>query len=99
MVHTLADITGTGAAVALASSRIVANWIQFTIPITQASGVTTNTAMVRVGDKNVTASRGTAVPTSGMLFPPIADGQYLDLSQVFAFIANNDKLQVTYGVL
>src|SRR5690348_10761860 len=99
MVHSIADITGNGTAKALASTRTVANWIQFTIPVTQATGVTTNTAAVRVGDKNVSATQGTVVPVFGMLFPPISDGQYLDLSQVYAFIATNDKLQVTYGVL
>jgi hypothetical protein len=99
MVHTLADITGTGAAVALSVARVQANWIQFTIPVTQSTGVTTNTAAVRVGDKSVSATRGTSVPTTGMLFPPIAEGQYLDLSLVYAFVGNNDKLQVTYGVL
>lgn len=99
MVHSLADFTGTGAAVALSATSVRCNWIQFTIPITQSTGVTTNASAVRVGDKTVSATRGTAVTTSGMLFPPISDGVYLDLSQVFAFIASNDKLQVTYGTL
>lgn len=99
MVHTLPDISGTGVAVALASTRTVANWIQFTIPVTQSTGVTTNSAAVRVGDKNVSATRGTVVPVFGMMFPSIAEGQYLDLAQVYAFIANGDKLQITYGTL
>lgn len=99
MVHTLADIAGNNQAQKLSSTRIQANWIQFTIPVTQSTGVSMNASAVRVGDQNVSSSRGTSVPTTGMLFPPISEGQYLDLSLVYVFVATGDKVQITYGVL
>lgn len=103
MVHSLADITGTGVAVALAagppSKNTKANWIQFTVPSNAAGSAGTNSAAVRVGDSLVSATRGTQVPLNGMMFPPISDGVYMDLTLIYAFIATNDKLQVTYGVL
>ncbi len=75
------------------------SWIAFTVPSNAGTGVGSNSAAVRVGDSAVSATRGAQVPIQGLIFPSMAGGQYLDLTQVYAFIGNGDKLQVTYGVL
>ena len=94
---TVADITGSGAAVQIATSG-AAQWVQITAP----SG---NGAVVRFGDSNVSISRGAIVAAGGGQFlPPIpvgpsagaATGLY-QLSTIYCYIANGDKVTVTWG--
>lgn len=104
MVHTIPDITGNGTAIALGTKLVAgqpskANWIQFTVPLAGNGATGTNSNMVRAGEGKVSATQGAAVGLSGLLFPPISDGVYIDLNQINVFVASNDKVQVTYGTL
>ena len=99
MVHTLPDFTGNGTTQPLAVTRMMANWIQFTVPLAPNGSTTTNSAAVRVGDQFVSPTRGTQVTIFGMLFPATSDSASLDLSQIYFYAATGDKLQVTYGKL
>jgi len=85
---TLPDITGTGAAVALASSHTYAHWVQITAP----AG---NGAAVYWGDANVSTSRGSVIAAGGGQFLP-ASGPVYDLSTVYVYVATGDKVKVTY---
>lgn len=92
MIQTLPDVTITGSAQALAAASKRCRWITVFAP----SG---NSADVRVGDSNVTTSRGRSVPKgTGMDFPPQADdptGAY-DLADIYVIGTSNDKLTVTF---
>ena len=91
-ISTLTDISGTGSKVALATSGS-ALWVQFVAP----AG---NTAVVRVGDTNVTTTRGTAMAAgSGFLLPRISgtNQQLYNLSQIFVLVQSGDSLTVSYG--
>jgi len=93
--YTLPDITPAGTKVALASvvtgtlpTRAV--WINMT-----ASGTT-----VRVGDVNVSSTRGQSLPT-GIPFNthPRGDNpqQPYDLATVYVIASSSDKVSITYG--
>jgi hypothetical protein len=94
--YTLPDITPAGSKVELgtaataAGAPIRAVWINMT-----ASGTT-----IRVGDTNVSGTRGQALPT-GLPFnthPRGANDQTpYDLSNVFVFGSSSDKVSITYG--
>lgn len=93
---TLSDITGTGATVQLTASSTVVRWAQLVTP-------TGNAAVVRWGDSNVTSTRGAIIAAGGGQFvPPNPFNQnapqqntYL-LSSLYVYIANGDKVTVTY---
>lgn len=62
-LSTTADITGSGAAVQIATTG-AARWIQITTP-------SANAAVVRFGDSNVSATRGASIaPGGGQFLPP-----------------------------
>src|ERR1035438_7857810 len=64
-VTTLADISGDAAAHAIATSG-GATWIQFVAP-------SANSSVVRIGDSNISSTRGTPVAVGGGFFmPPVA---------------------------
>ena len=87
-VATLADITGTGAAVQISASG-TARWVQFIAP-------TTNTAVVRCGDSNVSTSRGLPIAAgAGQFFP--FQAQVYNLSSIYCYIANGDKISIALG--
>lgn len=86
---TVPDITGTGAAVQVCATCNGATWIQLTT-------LSTNTSVIRWGDSNVSASRGAAIAPGGGQLVPVTVVPYA-LSKLYVYIANGDKLTVTYG--
>lgn len=92
MLYDFPDITGTGAAVALASSHNIGNVLYVSTPAA-------NTAAVRLGQSTVSASRGVAIPpgSTALAIGPISDGQWLDLAVTYAFIGSGDKLTYSLG--
>ena len=96
VVKTLPDIAGDNAAHQLTASLIYAKWVQFT-----AAG---GTGSPRVGDANVSASRGLAVPSAvastspPVDFPIVSDP--LDnyaLNSLYAYVPTGTTLTITYG--
>lgn len=85
---TIPDITGTGAAVLLATSG-QARWCQLQAPAT-------NTADVRWGDFNVSVSRGAGIAAGGGQMVPF-QSQLYSLNSLYAYVANGDKLRITCG--
>lgn len=91
-ITTLADISGTGSKAQIATSGS-ALWVQFVAP----AG---NTSTVRVGDINITTTRGTVMAAgSGFLLPRISTNtqQLYNLSQIYVLIQSGDSLTVSYG--
>lgn len=93
---TLADITGTGAPVQVQSSG-TARWVLFI-------ALSTNAASVRVGDSNVSTSRGAPVAAGGGLLYPTITTQVGDqkqplynLSAIYVYIANGDKVAIQWA--
>jgi hypothetical protein len=93
---TLADITGTGAAVQVTASG-TARWVLF-MPLV------TNSAVVRVGDINVGGSRGAPVAAGGGLLYPVLSTQAGDpkqplynLASIYVYIANGDKISIQWA--
>ena len=97
-VTSMADITGDGAAHALQSSVTTARWIQ-------VIATTTNSAAVRLGDSNVSSTRGLPIAAGGgFMFPAVPVDQresttqhFYDLSKIYYFAAVGDKLSVAWG--
>lgn len=98
MVQTYADITGTGATVAIATSGS-AKWVQIVAP-------SANSATARWGDSSTTSSRGGLLPAgSGQFLPPVSrtvnDSVQVTLYQlpsIYVYIANGDKITVVADV-
>lgn len=89
-VTTLADITGTGATVAIcATCTNTVRWVQITTP-------STNAQLVRWGDSSTAVGQGSLIAPGGGQKLPIAEGPYV-LSQLYVYVANNDKVTITYG--
>lgn len=94
--YTMADITGTGAAVRIQTSG-TARWVEI---VAQAG----NAANVRFGDSAVTAARGIPiVPGAGQFLPFIpprtgmnASNLY-DLSSIYVYVASGDKVSVIWA--
>lgn len=95
---TLADITGDGSAHALTGSKLLV----WTADITALS---TNGAACRIGDSNVSSSRGQVVAAGGSYrltdrtnatSVPQNQRQW-DLSTVYYLCGNGDKLTVIYA--
>lgn len=92
LIGTIADITGNGSAHVITSTSTSARWVQ-------VIALSTNSAVVRIGDSNTGASRGAPIAAGGGLFlpiPPTPPYAY-DLSKIYYYAANGDKLSVTYG--
>jgi hypothetical protein len=91
-IYTLADITGTGARVALSATSQPCKWFQVTA-VSIAS-------QARMGDINVTSSRGIPIlPAGGQFSPPIAAPLDLyDLSNCYIYLANGDSVSVAYAI-
>lgn len=92
LIGTISDITGDGSAHRLSTTSIGARWVQ----IVALSG---NGAVVRIGDSNVGSSRGTPIAAGGGFMLPTPNGGFpsYDLSTIYYYAANGDKLAVTYG--
>lgn len=93
MIHTIADIIGTGATVPLSATSRPARFVLLAAP-------GTNSADVRVGDSATSISQGVAIAKgTGLPLPGVPEsfGQHYNLVGVFAYIANGDKLTISYG--
>lgn len=92
IIFPLNDITGAGTTVALSTSG--------TARFCQLNPLSTNAAVIRLGDSTTSVSRGVALaPGSGQFIPP-SPGQnsaapLFQLSMVYVYIATGDKLSVT----
>lgn len=94
---TLADITGTSAAVQIYSTGGSARWVLFIAP-------TANASVVRCGDSNVSASRGAPIAAgAGLLYPSISaqsgDSKQplYNLGSLYCYIASGDKVSVSWA--
>jgi hypothetical protein len=87
---TLADITGDGAVHAIAAGGS-ARWIVFV-------ALSTNVSTVRLGDSNITTTRGVPVPP-GQSFSILESTSTFrhSLSGWNYLIQSGDKLSITYG--
>ena len=96
-VTSAAQVTGSGAAVAVAASG-TARWIQ-------VLAVTGNSATVNCGDTNVSTTRGILIAAGGgFLFPPMppdprlsTNQNYYSLAAVKCYVANGDKVNFLWG--
>lgn len=91
------QVTGTGAAVQIATSG-TARWVQ-------VLAVTGNAATVNCGDSNVSTTRGILIAAGGgFMFPQISPDQrqnvnqrYYSLSTLYCYVANGDKVNFVWG--
>jgi hypothetical protein len=98
MVHTLPDIVGAASSLPVVANnvRTPAKWALFTVP-----NVDPNSADARVGDSFTSATRGAILRVDsqvGILFQPIGDTQYLDLSEIYVYAGSGDIVAVTYAL-
>ena len=90
-LHSIAEITGSGATVAISTDGSTrASWIQIIAP----SG---NSAVVRFGDSTVTSSIGLPVAPGGGYNTPACSACIYTLSQHYVYVANGDKVDVAWG--
>lgn len=91
-ITTPADLTGNGAAQQMTAITCTGRWVQFVAPAS-------NSAIVRVGDSNTSASRGLPMAAgSGLLLPPATNVNYIySPSALYFYAANGDKLSVACG--
>jgi hypothetical protein len=80
----LADISGSGAAVALGTGNVRA--CQLVAP-------STNVSNVRWGDSSISATQGAIIAPGGGQY--LQTGNFFSLASTFVFIANGDKLSVS----
>lgn len=85
---TIPDVTMTGSNVAVSGSSILARAVQFVCP----SG---NSAAIRIGDTNISGSRGAVCAAGGGQYWP-EDGTVMDLATIYARGTSSDTLTVTY---
>jgi len=92
IIKTLADVTGDGSAHQLTASSIKCRWAI----ISAASG---NGSDMRIGDVSTSNTQGATIPKGGaFILRPLPEMPVAyDLSDVYYFLANTDKLSVTYG--
>ena len=91
MIHTLPDITASGAATALSTTSQKANWVSI-----QGKQVATT---ARTGDSLITSTRGILITGSGFFFAPTAgnSNQY-DLRDIYTLGTAGDVFAVGYNV-
>ncbi len=90
-LHPIAEITGTGAAVAIStdsSSRPA--WVQVIAP----AG---NSAVVRFGDSTTSATMGLPIAAGGGYNTPVCSSCVYTLSTLYVYVANGDKADVAWG--
>ena len=94
-VYTPADVTGDGAAHTLASlfGITAAKWVN-------GVAVSVASTAARVGDVNVSASRGIPIPAGGgQLVPPIAEiSSFYDLNLLYYLVQVGDTVSLSCGV-
>ncbi len=93
-ITTLADITGDGAAHAITSVSTNARWVLFISPPANSA------TAIRVGDVNISSTRGAPMAAGGTLFyPSMATGDRAyayDLATIYYLVANGDKLSIQW---
>ena len=91
MIITSLAIVGTGAAVPLATTSVLRNWVQFQAP-------STNVANVLIGGPEVTPVIGYPLPKgSGQMLPVVVGIGLYDLSSIRVYVAVGDTLQVLHA--
>lgn len=90
-IVTVTDIAGDSATHQVSASGVV-RWVQFVAP-------STNSGTVRVGDSNVTSTRGTPLAAGGGMMYPVLPSQQpgYALSQIYYFVATGDKLSISWA--
>lgn len=85
----IADITGTGAAVALSSTSLRARWV-----------IVTCTATTRFGDSAISATQGIQIPANTPTALPVLlqNNTYYDLSKIYFLVASSNKISIIYGI-
>lgn len=90
-VHTLATITGAGAAVQISTDTTTrATWIQIITP-------SSNAAAVMFGDSTTSATRGLAIAAGGGYNTPTCGTCTYTLAATYVYVANGDKVYVAFG--
>ncbi len=94
MVHTLEDVTAVSSTnVRLSSTYIQATWVRVRAP----SGTTAGT---RVGDVNISATRGDLIAASGEVFlPPSGNTAHYNLMEIYLRGTSSEKFAVIYGTV
>lgn len=85
---TIADVTMTGSNVAVSATSVLARAVQFVCP-------PANSANLRIGDTNISSSRGSVCAPGGGQFWP-ESGVIYDLSAIYARGTSSDTLTITY---
>lgn len=90
-IVTVPDITGDAANHAVSTGT--ARWIQFVAPAA-------NAANVRVGDSNISSTRGIPIPPGGSMFLPESPdlGLGYDLANVFYRATTGDIVSIAWAV-
>ena len=95
-VKTLPDIAGDNAVHQLSTTVVYAKWVQFS-----ASG---GASAPRVGDSNVSSSRGLAVPSATAATSPPVDFpipsdplESYTLNELYAYVPTGTTLTITYA--
>lgn len=97
-VNTATDLACDGANHQLSTTSQLARWIQLVAP-------STNAAVVRWGDVNISGSRGAEIAAGGgQYFPPAstvvggsATSTYYDPSRIYYRCTSPDVLTITWG--
>jgi hypothetical protein len=97
---TISDIPGDGAAHAVAATG-TARWITFISPPSNSTtncGTSAISGCVRIGDSNISTSRGTILQpgSSGFMLESSGTIRY-DLSKWYYLAQSGDKVIITYG--
>ena len=94
-VYTPADVSGDGVAHTLASLFGInsAKWVQ-------GAAVSVGSTAARIGDSNVSTSRGIPIPAGGgQLLPPIAEiSSFYDLTLLYYLVQTGDTVSLSCGV-
>ncbi len=81
------EITCDSATHALGTSGVV-RWVQMVAP-------SANSAVIRWGDSNTGASRGSIIaPGGGQMLPPVAGFTGYDLTKIYYYCTASDKLEL-----
>ena len=94
MVHSLEDVTAvTSTIVRISSTFIQATWVRVRGPASVTAGT-------RVGDVNISATRGDLIITSGeVLLPPSGNTVQYNLMEIYIRGTSSEKFAITYGTV
>ena len=90
MVHSLPDITLSTTATAISATSVKCVWVQV-----QGSNLT---GQARVGDSQISTTRGAVMMSSGdaQFYPAQGNANSYDLSTIYVLGTNGDKVSVIY---